>query len=188
LKSIFVLAAAGLLATAAHADGLYASVGGGLSKYDMDCGGTTACDNSGKSLRAAFGWQANPILGVEAIYLNLGKTTASINDASVGRIDMELKASFIGAAAVMRLPLAPSLDMDLRLGGGQVKSKAQGSAMGFTVALPSEDKFQLLAGLGLSYAITPQVKLQAQWEATKAEIEGEKANVNALNFGVRWDF
>jgi opacity protein-like surface antigen len=188
MKHAIALAAITLFTSAAHADGFYASIGGGLTKADLDCSDTIACDNTGTGLRAAFGWQAMPMLAVEGLYLNLGKATGSFNDFSVGRIDVQIKSALLGVAAVLRLPVNPSFDLNLRLGGGKVKSTASASALGVNVELASEDKFQMLAGIGLAYAITPQLSLEGQWETTKSELFGEKANVSALTVGVRWNF
>ncbi len=187
MKHAIALAAITFFAGAAQADGLYASIAGGLTKADLDCGGTTACDNSGTGLRAAFGWQANPVLAVEGLYLNLGKATATVPISGFGNVSAEFKSTFLGAAAVLRLPLSPSLDLDLRLGGGQVKTTLSLRGTGVAGSF-SDDGFQPLFGLGMSYSFSPQLRLIGQWETTRSDFEGEKADVSALTVGVRWNF
>jgi hypothetical protein len=189
MKHCIALAAGLLLAGAAQAQtGLYTSIGGGLSSYNLDCAGTTQCDNSGSALRAAFGWRSQSNFGVEAVYINFGKASASLNVPGSGLVSVEVKTSMLGAGAVMFLPLGSNFDLALRLGVANVEAKTGGSISNVSVDLGTDKTTNVYAGIGGSYAITSNLRVELNWDSTRFEAVGDEANVGALTAGLRFTF
>lgn len=189
MKHIIALVAGLILGAAAQAQtGLYTSVGGGLSSYNLDCAGTTKCDNQGSALRAAFGWRSPANFGVEAVYTNFGKASASVVVPGSGLVDVEVKATMLGAGVVLFLPLGSNFDIALRLGAANVVAKASGRVSNVSVNLGDDNKVNVYAGIGGSYAITPNLRVELNWDSTKFESVGDEANVGAFTAGLRFTF
>lgn len=193
MPSLRFLVAGLALGLAVHAGaqaqtGLSLSVGAGFSSYDIDCAGTRTCDNEAGAFRAAFGWRSASGLGVEALYVNFGKATASLDVPGSGLVAVDLKSTMAGAGAVVWLPLSPRWDLALRLGLARVASRAGGSVSGLSVDLGKDSTTSAYVGIGTSFAITPTARLELNWDSTRFESVGDDANVGAFTAGIRLDF
>lgn len=191
-KRAAALAAGLLLAFAVQAQansGGYLSAAGGLSQQDADCGDTDRCDKSGTAFRLAGGYRFNSLLGIEAAYLDFGKSTASSDLPGFGRVEGEAKVNGPGLALVLFAPVASQLDLQARLGVANMKVKLRGRLNnGPWVDAGSETKAAFWGGLGLSYAFTPSLAGNVQWDGTQGEFEGDKARVNAFTIGLTLRF
>ena len=81
------------------------------------------------------------------------------------------------------LPLNTDWGLNLRLGVAQVKTK--GEAPGISL---SESKAKVYAGVGVTYAISPTVKLELGVDSTNAEIDGDKGSVRLISLGATFAF
>jgi OmpA-OmpF porin, OOP family len=188
LAAAAALAALSFTAQAQGTAGGYVSLGGGLSSWDVDCEGTIRCDKSGSALRLAGGYRFGNGLAVEALYLNLGKTSADVN-SFIGVVKSEIKGSAAGAGLAVFLPLGPNAELAARLGVASVSGKATGSATGFaTTTVADERKAKLYAGLGLAWRFTPTVQMELNWDTTKVELFDEDAQVNTVTVGIGFRF
>jgi opacity protein-like surface antigen len=193
MPSLRLLAAGLTLGLAAHVGahaqtGLYLSAGAGFSSYDIDCAGTRTCDNEAGAFRAAFGWRSATGIGVEALYVNFGKATATVDVPGSGLVAVDLKSTMAGAGAVVFLPLSPRWDLALRLGVARVESRAGGSVSGFSVDLGKDSTTSAYVGIGTAFAITPTLSLDLNWDSTRFESVGDDANVGAFTAGIRLAF
>jgi hypothetical protein len=178
--------------TTAHAQASpgngYLSLGGGGSSWSVDCADTLRCDRSSSALRLAAGWRLGGGLAVEAVYLGLGKTTASVN-TGFGVVNAELKGTAAGGGVAFFAPLSSSLELSTRLGAASVSAKTQGNlAGGPNINTGSERKTKLYAGLGLAWNFTPAMQLQMHYDSTRVEIFDDDGQVGAftVGFGVRF--
>ena len=159
--------------SASHADP-YVAASLGSSKLDDDCAGTIACDTRSTGLKVLGGYKFTPNFAIEGGYLDFGK--AKITD---GGVDFTLKTSGLGVGGAFHHDLSPDWNLVARLGVASLKTEA--SALRGSV---DETSTQVYGGLGIGYRITPKVSLDASYDFSKAEILGEKGNVNMLGIGL----
>ncbi|MCE2917677.1 MAG: porin family protein [Rubrivivax sp.] len=194
MSKIHFVAAAALLALVgtaqaqgAKTDGGYFSVGGGRSSFDIDCTGTTACDKSGSAVRVSGGYRKGGF-GYEAVILRFGTTKATVPVAGFGNVVAELKTEMVGGGVALMAPFSNNLEGMVRLGVASVKTSGGGSVNNVRVDIGSERKAKLYAGLGISYAFTPTVNVQANWDSTQATFAGDDGNVSAFTVSVGFKF
>jgi OmpA-OmpF porin, OOP family len=180
LIAMAVAAASLFGAQAAMAQG-YVGVSGGASFYDVDCAGTTSCDKNDTSLKLFGGYNINPNFAIEGGYTSLGKAKASI-----GPLRAELKATGFEVAGVGKFPAAQNLELFVKLGVSVMTGEAV--ITGPVGGSAEEDSAELLAGIGLSYALNKQVALRAEYETRNVKFPGDKATVGNFTVGVTFKF
>ena len=77
--------------------------------------------------------------------------------------------------------------MNFRLGAAQVKAKVDASA-GSISGSTSESNTKVYAGVGLTYAISPAVKLELGVDSTQVEFSGEKGTLRLISVGATFAF
>jgi hypothetical protein len=177
-----IAASATLLSTGAFAQG-YVSAAVGQSKVDLGCSGAETCDSTGTAFKLVGGYPLGNGWAGELGYINFGKAKAA--DAGDS---LELKANAITLGAAYQFQFSPAFGANFRLGVGAIKTKASATLAGIGSGSESETKAKPYFGLGLNYALSKTTKLELGADFTKAEIEGEKEDVRAVTFGVRFDF
>jgi OmpA-OmpF porin, OOP family len=185
LRYLAAAVALAALTPAAHAQtGGYLSLGGGMSRWNVDCAGTTTCDKSDSAVRLAGGWRFGGGFAVEGLYLGLGKARASVG-TGVGLVNAELKGTAAGGGVALFLPLGANAELSTRLGVASVTAKTAGSlAGGPRVNTGDERKTKLYAGLGLGWSFSPTVQLQLHWDSTRVEAFDDEGQVSALTVGI----
>ena len=179
MKKHFVLIAGLLAAMASQAEqGAYIAAGGGVSKYNDDCTGTSSCDTSGNAFKFTGGYELGGGFAVEGVFLNFGKSTARS-----GPINVTIKSTAIGAGGAFIGRLNPSLALVARLGLARVKMSGSGSGLGVSFA-NSETTTKPYAGLGLTWAFMPSAYLDVSGDRTQGKLLGSKGTISALTVGV----
>lgn len=179
MKKTLLLTAGLLAAMASQAQqGGYIAAGGGVSKYNDDCSGTTSCDTTGNAFRFTGGYEFGNGLAVEGIYLNFGKAKARASG-----VDVNIKSNAVGVGGAFIARLNPSLALVARLGVARVKVSATASALGVNVS-DSENTTKPYAGIGLSWAFVPTAYLDVGWDSTQGKLGGEKETISAFTVGV----
>ena len=185
MKRKLSLIAAGLvLASAAQADpASYLSVGIGRSQWNEDCTGIAQCDKTGTAVRIVGGHEfVKRSFAIEGLYLDLGKIRAADSGVSV-----ELKAYAVGVGAAVIADFAPDWRGTARLGVASVQAKGTGSGLGIS-ASESNASAQAYYGLGLSYAVTPAMYIEASLDGTRIKLLDQTENVSSLTLGLGWRF
>ena len=176
-----VAVAALLLSTGAMAQS-YISIAAGQGHQQMDCTGATSCDATGTALKIVAGQSIVQGLSMEIGYLDFGTVKASNSLVSA-----EIKSSALTLGVAYKLPFTPDLAGNLRLGLASMKAKATGTSfLGNSSA--SETNSKLYYGLGLSYAFSNAVAAEIGADFSKAELQGDKADVRAVTAGLRFTF
>jgi hypothetical protein len=176
--------ASGVQAQGSNLPNSYATIGGGTSSYDIDCAGTSRCDNKGSLLRVTGGYRLWNGIGVEGIYANLGKATAS-----VGTVDVEIRGSMVGLGVAFYLPLGASWDAAARVGAASVTTKTSGRVGSSpTVQVDNNRSVQPYAGLSVAYAFNSTLAAELSWDSTQVESLGDKGTVTSLALGLKFRF
>lgn len=173
--------------TPALAQDLYAELGLGASKADVDCSGTTQCDRTGTFVRAIVGYEFAPNWAAEVSFADLGRVKASANVPLVGNVQTSAKLRSIGFGVAGTVPLSDTIGLTGRLGLASNKTSISGSAAGRS-ASDSETNTAPYAGVALSYAMSKQVSLSLTLDRTQAEYGDDRMAVVAAGAGVRVRF
>lgn len=179
IRKLLVVAALAATGSAFAADtpGAYLLVGGGTSKLDDSCEGTTSCDTTGSSVKFVGGWRLGGGIAVEAVALDFGKAKAAI-----GSLTGEFKTTAYGGGVAVYGDAGAWL-FNARLGVASVKLKStfrQGTASGSD----SESTTSAYVGLGAGYRFTEMVSIELGYDTTRAKLGGEDINVSAFTVGL----
>lgn len=177
----FVALAALAFSAAASAQG-YVVVSAGSSTLDVDCTGTTSCDDSGNGFKLLGGYKFQPNMAAEFVYFDFGKATAS-----VGAANAEIKNSAFGGGLAYHQSIGANWPFVARLGIAQVKTTISGSVPGFS-ASDSESNIALYGGLGIGYRLSPAVSIDGTWDFSKSKYGDDSGNLSVISVGFTFWF
>lgn len=160
----------------------YVSANVGSGHSNVDCAGTSSCRANGTAFKATGGYVFGSGVSAELGYLNFGNASASGLGYSA-----ELRTTAITFSAAYTAKAGDSWAFTGRAGIAAVKSKFEASSGAVTGSL-STTKTAPVVGIGVSYALSSNVKLIADADFTRAELDGDRYNVRALTAGLRFDF
>lgn len=174
------------LAVCAMSAGAFAAedkfyVGGAIGRgsHNVEDLPGASVDESDTGYKLFGGYRFSKELAVEVGYFDFGQATAKVGSLTVGKYE----TSAFGGGVAFTLPFADKWSGIGRLGLASVKTK--GTVLGIS---DSEDNVKLYGGLGIGYAITPQINVQGTWDFTQAEIDGDSGRVDLLAIGVTFSF
>jgi OOP family OmpA-OmpF porin len=199
LKKFFALAsvAISLFASSAFAQSVQnpAYIGGavGATKADIDCGGTTSCDNTSTGGKAYFGYKFTPNFAAEIGYLKVGKATATVDVFVPGvggfTADGSMKADGWTLGVAGFVPFTQSVEGFARLGAFMNKTKFDVTVRGIPGSVSeSENNTSAYFGLGIGFKVTKQLSIDGGLDFTKVKFQGEDANVTMWSIGARYAF
>jgi len=133
-----------------------------------DSGTSGSCDEDSWALGAFLGYEINDTFALEAGFDALGDTTSGDLD------DESLKAYTIAPRYTQEL--ADDLDVFAKLGGAFVD-------------YADEDDWALLGAIGLSYNLTKNIDLQAEYQHINyIDVDVREFNANSFTLGFRTKF
>ena len=184
LAALFLAAGAqaqssAMTATQPHSYGLLSL---GQGHLNVDCSGVQACDRNATGGKAVVGYAFGNGFALEGGYSHFGKFRAS--DGTVG-LSARPEALSIGGAFTANL--TPDMGLVARAGVARVRTKL-GAEVGSLSGSDSESHTQPIVGLALNYALTPMARVELGVDATRAEVQGERANVRLVTVGARFAF
>lgn len=153
----------------ASGPGLYIGGSLGAPRYqDGIGGGSTGGD--GVSVKGYLGYQFSPYVSVEGTLADLGHV-----DGGTGRV----KSRAASVDLVGTLPLNTQFSLLGRIGAAQVRS---------TTPAGKDDGTGLKLGLGAEYALSRNVALRGEWERYRADLFGNKPDIDQYTVGVKYKF
>lgn len=147
---------------------------------------TLSGGNSSKtSVKVFGGFKFTPNWGLEVQYSDLGSRNLTMTNGAAVIGSGNLKVSQIGIAATGTLPLASNFSLFGKLGvsGNSAKANLTVPAIGFAGS-SSNNKSDLMVGVGASYAITPKIAVRAEYEDFGKFSSGGGNSIRANNFSV----
>jgi len=160
----------------------YVTAAGGSSQANLDCTGTTACDKSDTGVKLVGGYQFGNGLSLELGYISFGKFSARDNTLA---LTLKSKAILLGGAYA--LPLSSDWGLNMRLGLAQVKTTGDATS-GSATGSVSKSKAKTYVGAGVTYAVSPAIKIELAADATEAEIAGQKGSMRLFSLGATFAF
>lgn len=179
LAGLSGLSASVLAQTAQRAMGSnYVDVKVGESNFSTTCGSIYRCDDEDTSFGVTFGQQINPNYAVELGYTHFGKAQRGGGD---------VKAQAANVSLVGRLPY-DRFALFGKVGASYGVTRSSAALISDT---PSGKGHGWGAnyGVGVSYDLSPDMTVLAQWEETNLKFAGEgQEHVNGASVGVRFKF
>jgi OOP family OmpA-OmpF porin len=177
---------AALLSGGAHAQ---AYVGGavGQSHINLDCSGVPNCETTDTGFKFFGGFKFTPNIAGEVTYFDWGKAGGSAS-GSGGTAEATVSGTGVGVGAAFFADFTPQWSGVARLGIASNKAKGEARLNGSMIASESESKTTAYAGLGVSYALSKQVKLDGAIDFSNLELQGEKGNVRLFSIGLTYAF
>jgi OmpA-OmpF porin, OOP family len=179
-KQLAVIAALAF-SSAAFAQG-YGGVALGVTKFSVDCGGTSTCDETDTGGKIFGGVKFTPNWGAELSYFDFGKANATLGAAS-----SDIKASAFGAGVAFSGVLNPGWTGVARLGLARVKTKVSVTIGGLT-ASDSENSTKAYYGFGIGYTVMPKLSIDAAADFSKWKFDTDSDNVRLLSIGLTYSF
>lgn len=168
---------AGLLMAMMGAASAQVYVGGAFGPSHVEDCGVYSCDKSDTGYKVYGGYKINPIIAIEAAYIDYGKAKIT----TIGGGDVSADGFLINAA--FRHHATRELSLVGRVGLSMLDAKLR-RPLGST----SDSSTKLYFGLGLEYAFTKNLKGTVSADFTSAEVAGEDANVRLISIGAQYDF
>lgn len=171
----------------AHAEGAYAGVGVGATRFKFDVPNAVSSDDrSGtKAIAKVFGgYEFDKTWGVEAGYTNFGSQDYNFTQGgAAGRIDTDSHSLYVAGKA--SAPINEQVSVFGKLGAARNHDGVSGS--GAAAGVQGDSKTGLYASVGAQYAVNKNVALTAELEHYgKGADFGRKSS--ALAIGARYNF
>ena len=158
LASAFALPAFAQGVTAGHP---YIGAAGGGSHLNGGCAAGISCNNSGTAWKVYGGWTFPGDFAAELTYYDLGKFSAAAPGSNVGA---SLRGTYWGFGGAWLPQFGTSgWGAAVRVGAAYGEGKLDVSGFGSE----TRNDWHPYGGLGVSYAFSKNVKVEADWDWTK---------------------
>mgnify|MGYP006174555269 CR=1 FL=1 len=179
------------MSVAVSADGIYVAGALGQSKANLECDGTTVCDDADIGFKMLVGSRITPTIALEAGYVNFGKVSMAGNYGGYQAIAaFESHGMLVNGA--FRYAATPAFSLVGRVGISVLRTTVSGAVAGYSNV--SDDKVAVspYLGLGMEYALTKTLRLTADADFTEAEGElrgnSDSASVQLMSIGLQYAF
>lgn len=187
-----LLALSGFSAPALPQDtGWHAGFNLGHSKADVDCTGTTSCDDKDTAWSIFGGYRLNRDFAVELGYVNLGKVSASGIDPILGTFSTAIEVTGFELSGVGILPINPKFSGYGKLGLFIWDLDATVTSSTFGSGALSEDGADLTFGIGARYLFTKNLAAQLQWQRYSDigdDATTGKSDIDVIGAGIVFGF
>ena len=178
-----VIASAFTLAAFSASAQLYGEIGVTSIKIEEATPGLNL-ESSPAAIRGVLGYEINPNLAVEGLVaLGIGDDELRGNGQEIPDVKVETSSVF-GIYAKPKVNFTPELEGFVRV--GYARSKITTEAPAGSEASTSKSGFSY--GLGVSYALSPQISLNVDYMSYLDQTDPDDAKLTGLAFGARYTF
>jgi len=202
MKTIKTLAAAALaafslplFAQAGNGTAWYAGASLGQAQADVDCSGTTSCDDKDSTWKLFAGYQINRNFSVELGYSDLGAVTAStpsfvLFPFVIPAANLKIESTVWELVGIGSLPVAERFSIFGKLGLYRADTDVAVDFGASGSTSQSDSNTDLTFGVGLRYDFTRNFGVRAEWQRYMDVSAGDfdKSDVDAMSLGVVWTF
>ncbi|HSA88317.1 MAG TPA: outer membrane beta-barrel protein [Burkholderiales bacterium] len=171
--------------------GWYVGAAIGQTEVNLDCTGTTACDDKDSSWKIFAGYQFNRNFAVEFGYTDLGEATASTPPIGIiPPASVAIESTVWELVAVGILPLADRFSAYGKLGLYRADTDVAVNFVGLGSVTDSDSNTDLTFGIGVRFDITPHLGVRLEWQRYSgvAAADFDEGDVDAMSLGVAWRF
>lgn len=156
-------------------------VGGtlGESHLDIDCTGTTKCDNTDTGYKLYVGHKLSRSLAAEVSYLSFGKAKLT-----AGGVDVSIETHALVAALALIGEISPELTATVRVGVADIDSRATAWGIGGS----TEGHANGYVGLGMSYSFAKNWWVTVNADFSEMEYGGSSGTIRLLSLGTQYNF
>lgn len=141
-------------------------------------------ESSPAAIRGVLGYEINPNLAVEGLVaLGIGDDELRGNGQEIPGVKVEMSSVF-GIYAKPKVNFTPELEGFVRV--GYARSKITTEAPAGSEASTSKSGFSY--GLGVSYALSPQISLNVDYMSYLDQTDPDDAKFTGLAFGASYTF
>lgn len=168
MKKIALAVLLSAVAAPAFAEGMYAGIIAGQTKYDFAGAGITgAAKDSATAVGILGGYSINENFAAELAYNNLGDVEIAPG--------FSVKASAMSLCAVGSFAISPEFSLFAKLGAAQTKVEPTGQA--------SETWSGATFGIGGQYAVTPGVGIRVGYDKFKVGATDPRIDTGVTSIG-----
>jgi OOP family OmpA-OmpF porin len=192
-----MLAVAGMVASSASMaqqrqdTGWYIGGSFGQGEIDIDCTGTTSCDDSDTSWKIFGGYHINRNFAVEVGYGALGEVKASTPPfGGIPAADVKIETNAWEVVGIGSLPIADRFSLFGKVGLYGADTDIDVAFAGFGTVTDTDDNVGLTFGFGARYDFTRNFGVRAEWQRysdVKASDFGE-FDVDVMSVGIVFRF
>ena len=161
-------------------------VGAGAARGRVDCVASFPCDRSGTSASVAAAWRFGNGFDLRAQYFGAGSFKGGDTSPLGTEFGGTFKVGAIGFTSGYTWTFAPAWDLSGRLGFASVRTR-------FDYASPfagsaSKTTTQPLGGVSLGYAVTPQIRLGLDYDATRFKVHTTHGPLQTVGLSAQYSF
>ena len=181
------IAAAVLGAVPAHAaNDFNVGIGAGPARGRVDCVSSFPCDHSGSFANVSAGYRFGEVWDVRAQYFGASKFKGGDTTPLGTEFGGSFKVSGLAVTGGYTWRFAPAWSATGRLGIATVRTRFAYSAPFSGSA--SQTTTQPVFGLGVGYAITPQVRVGVDYDATRFKVHTTRGPLQMLGVAAQFSF
>lgn len=162
----------------------YVGIAAGKSHLNGDCVGVVNCDDSGSGWKLYGGYKLSPSMALEVNWVDFGKARSGA--AENGRTTTaEIKSRALGVGLAFEGEIVSRVSLLGRFGLANMRSETI-DASGAKISSASGSEVKPYAGLGVGFAVTPQVVIHAAWDISNSMNENRRLDL--LSLGAAYKF
>jgi len=158
----------------------YVSLAVGGSDADMDCTGADTCNKDALAVKVIGGYDFGNQFAVEGMYVSLGEPDGSVDGIKVG-----IQSSYWGLGGAFRPAFNQEWSGVFRLGVAFTTSKVNASFNGASGS-QSFDSTNAYVGAGVAYALTKDIKVEADLDTTRVSVGdgADKSDARVIDYTI----
>jgi len=181
-----------VVTSAAFAQG-FVGVSAGTASAKADCTGLDTCKDSSTGYKLSGGYMLTDRMGVEAVYFNMGKVTASGTIFYPGRgssfTDSEIKTTGFGVGVIGLAPLGTDWVFNYRVGLLNANSTTDVTTTKFGSASDSKSASTVYFGIGGGYNVNSNITVALEYDFFNATDTADgKYTVSLTSLAARYKF
>ncbi len=182
ILTVAVLSSATLVAGADFSIG----VGGGTDRGRVDCVASFPCERSSSHAKLYAGYQLREAVDLQLVYFDGG----SFKGGDTTPLGLEFGGTFkvngVGVAAGYRWNLSSAWSLGARAGLAAVRTRFDHANSVWGSA--SQTTTQPLLGLGIAYALTPNLRLGLDYDVTRFKVHTTRGPLQMVGLAAQFSF
>jgi opacity protein-like surface antigen len=166
----------------------YAGVSAGQSQYDIDCSGTTYCDDTGVAYKAYLGWTVNDNVAIETAFYQQGKVRSAATLPVLGETVTDVRGQGLGLFGVLLAPYSKRFNLFGKLGFVTTRVKLDTRSAAGGGDSRSESHTNIAWGIGGDYGLTDTLGLRLEYERARVKFQDHKRDVDMVTAGLTFRF
>ena len=166
----------------------YAGISAGQSQFDIDCSGTSYCDDTGVAYKAYLGWTVNENMAVEAAYYRQGTVRSTATLSGLGEATADVRGQGLGVFGVLLAPYSKRFNLFGKLGFVTTRVKLDTRLATGAGESRSERHTNVAWGIGADYGLTDMLGLRLEYERARVKFQDRKRDVDMVTAGLNLRF